>query len=214
MASVNQKAPPFEKGDDYQKWVKKLKIWTKLTTLETAKQGPAVLFALSDEAQDIVLELEEDKIAHAEGVKNIIECLDKLYLKDKTQTAFDALGAFESCERPHELSITDYCNEFEKRYNKTKSYGTVMTEDVLAYKLLKLANLPESQQQLAKATIVELKYENMKTQLKKNHGCKSSIPDIVKKESVEPLIVEEESTDETLLQTNYNRGYGVSARSS
>ena len=214
MASGNLKAPPtFEKGDDYQKWVKKLKIWTKLTTLETAKQGPAVLFALSDEAQDTVLELEEDKIAHANGVNNIILCLDKLYLKDKTQTAFDALEAFESYKRPHELSITDYCNEFEKRYNKTKSYGTVMTEDVLAYRLLKSANLPESQQQLAKATILELKYENMKTQLKKIHGCKSSIPDIVKKESIEPLIVEEESADETLLQTNFNRGYGAGARS-
>ena len=213
MASASVKAPPaFNKGDDYTKWKKKLGIWQKLTTLEVAKQGPAVLFVLSEEAQDAALGLEEAAIACATGVKNITECLDKLYLKDKTQTAFDALEAFETYKRPHELSITDYCNEFEKRYNKTKSYGTVVTEDVLAYRLLKSANLPESQQQLAKATVVELKYENMKTQLKKIHGFKSSISDIVKKESAEPLIVEEDSSEETMLQTNYNRGYRPGAR--
>ena len=116
MASANQKAPPtFEKGNDYAKWIKKLKIWQKLTTLEAAKQGPAVLFALFEEAQDAVLELDEEKIACNTGVGNIIECLDKLYVKDKTQTAFDALESFEGYKRPTELSITEYCNEFEKK---------------------------------------------------------------------------------------------------
>ena len=213
MASANQKAPPiFEKGADYVKWIKKLKIWLKLTSLEAAKQGPAVLFALFDEAQDAVLELEESKIAAATGVANIIECLDKLYLKDKTQTAFDALEAFESYQRPADLSINEFCNEFEKRYNKTKSYGTTMSDDVLAYRLLKSANLPESQQQLAKATIDELKYDNMKTQLKKIHGCKSNTVGTIKEESIEPLVVEDESYDDTLLQTNFNRGYGSGTR--
>ena len=213
MASTNQKAPPtFEKGQDYAKWIKKLKIWRKLTSLEANKQGPAVLFALFEEAQDAVLELDESKIAHASGVENIIECLDKLYLQDKTQTAFDALEAFEGYKRPTELSISEYCNEFEKRWNKAKSYGTTMSDDVLAYRLLKSANLPESQQQLAKATIGELKYDNMKTQLKKIHGCKSNSLEI-KEENIEPLVVEDESYDETLIQTNFTRGYGSGTRS-
>ena len=214
MASANQKAPPtFEKGNDYAKWIKKLKIWQKLTTLEAAKQGPAVLFALFEEAQDAVLELDEEKIACNTGVGNIIECLDKLYVKDKTQTAFDALEAFEGYKRPTELSISEYCNEFEKRYNKTKSYGTTMSDDVLAYRLLKSANLPESQQQLAKATITELKYENMKTQLKKIHGCKSNNSIEIKEESIDPLVVEDESYDDTLLQTSFNHSYGSGTRS-
>ena len=125
------------------------------------------------------------EIADKTGVQKIIECLDKLYLKDKTETAFNALEDFENYKRPTELSITEYCNEFEKRYNKAKSYGTTMSDDVLAFRLLKSANLPESQQQLAKATITELKYENMKTQLKKIHGCSSSDNKEVKDEVVD-----------------------------
>ena len=156
MASANQKAPPvFEKGSDYAKWIKKLGIWQKLASLDAEKQGPAVLFALHEEAQDAVLELTSEEIGGATGVQNIIKCLDGLYLKDKTETAFDALENFENYKRPSELSIPEYCNEFEKRYNKAKSYGT-MSDDVLAFRVLKAANLPRHQEQLAKATITEL----------------------------------------------------------
>ena len=111
MASASVKAPPaFNKGDDYTKWKKKLGIWQKLTTLEVAKQGPAVLFVLSEEAQDAALELEEASIACATGVKNITECLDKLYIKDKTQTAFDALEAFETRGLMINLSLITVMN--------------------------------------------------------------------------------------------------------
>ena len=37
--------------------------------------------------------------------------------------------------------------------NKTKQYGTTMSTDVLAYRLLKSANLSETHEQLARATI-------------------------------------------------------------
>ena len=79
MASANQKAPPgFEKGSDYAKWIKKLGIWQKLASLDAGKQGPAVLFALHEEAQDAVLELTSEEIGGAIGVQNIIKCLDGL----------------------------------------------------------------------------------------------------------------------------------------
>ena len=57
--------------------------------------------------------------------------------------------------------ISDYIKEFERLLNKTKQYGTTMSTDVLAYRLLKSANLSETREQLAKATIKELKYDEM-----------------------------------------------------
>ena len=66
---------------------------------------------------------------------------------------------------------------------------------------------------MAKATITELKYENMKTQLKKIHGCKSNNSIEIKEESIDPLVVEDESYDDTLLQTSFNRGYGSGTKS-
>ena len=39
------------------------------------------------------------------------------------------------------MPIQLFLNEFEKILLKTKSYGSVMSEDVLAYRLSKISNL-------------------------------------------------------------------------
>ena len=86
MASANfSKAPPvFKKGDDYDKFKKKLEIWQMFTALEKKKQGPALVLSLDEDTQDSVLELEQAKIGGETGVAEILKVLDRLYLKDKT----------------------------------------------------------------------------------------------------------------------------------
>ena len=176
MASANNKTPPaYKTGEDYDKWCKRLRIWKEFTSLDEEKQGPALFLTLEDDAQDAVLELETEKIKAKDGVENIIVCLDKLFKKDKTQSAFEALEAFEGYKRPKDLCIADFCNEFERLYNKTKTYGTTVSDDVLAFRLLKAANLPSHQEQLAKATVGDLKLENMKAQLKRIFGLHSDV---------------------------------------
>ena len=60
-----------------------------------------------------------------------------------------------------------FLNEFDRRLYKTKSYGTVQSDDILAYRLLKSANLSNNREEPIKATIPELKYDLIKDQLKK-----------------------------------------------
>ena len=43
------------------------------------------------------------------------------------------LENFETFKRPENVKISDYLNKFEQLYNKTKSYGTQMSENILAY---------------------------------------------------------------------------------
>ena len=50
---------------------------------------------------------------------------------------YRALEAFETFRRPASMSIQAFLNEFDKRLYKTKSYGTVQPDDVLAYHLLR-----------------------------------------------------------------------------
>ena len=148
MATYNKATPAFNKGDNYSKWKKKLGIWKKLTSFENTKQGPSLVLSLDDESQDAVLELTEQEISAEGGVDNIIKVLDDLYLKDKTESAFEAFEAFEGYRRPKGLSMNDYCNEFDKRHNKVKSYGTVLPKDLLGFRLLKSANLQPHQEEL------------------------------------------------------------------
>ena len=65
------------------------------------------------------------------------------------------------------MSMTEHLNEFERLKSKIESYKMSLSSDVLAYRVLKSANLSEQHEQLARATISVLNYDNMKAQLRK-----------------------------------------------
>ena len=159
--------PPFKKGDNFENWKKTIKIWQAVTPLEKSKQGAAIFLSLDHEAREAVLELGEDKISAETGVTHVLTKLDGLYQRDKTQLAFEALEEFDATKRKENESISDFCNKFELAYNKAKVYGTLLSTDVLAFRLLKAAGLREEQEELVKATVGELHYENMKAKLKR-----------------------------------------------
>ena len=168
MASgTNKAAPALSKSASYNSWLKEIKIWQCFTDLSKSRQAPAIFLTLEGKAREPILELEVDKLSCDAGVKTIIEQLDKLCLKDKTQTAYLAYNKFEKFRRSSTMSVSDYIIEFERLLNKTKEHGSGMSSDILAYRLLKSASLTEQQEQLARATINTLAYDAMKTQLKK-----------------------------------------------
>ena len=73
VTSKGNKNPPLlQKARSYDDWVKKLNIWVKITCLPAESQGGAVLMTLEGEAENAVLELTDDKVTSADGVKNII----------------------------------------------------------------------------------------------------------------------------------------------
>ena len=106
------------------------------TDLSKSRQVPAIFLTLEGKTREAILELEVDKLSCDGGVKNIIEQLDKLYLKDKTQTAYLAYDQFEKFRRSSTMSVSDYIIEFERLLNKTKEHGSDMSSDILAYRLL------------------------------------------------------------------------------
>ena len=99
-------------------------------------------------------------------VKSIMACLDKLYKKDDTLFKSHALESFETYKQPSTLSISECINEFEKSFPDVKNYETEMSDDILAYRLLKNVNLKRSKEHLIKATISVLSYNLMMEQLK------------------------------------------------
>ena len=80
------------------------------------------------------------------------------------------------------MDINKYINAFERLYQKAKGFELALPDGVLAYRLLKSANLSSEHEQLAKATLPSLTYDNMKKQLKKifNKVSTSSLPILVK----------------------------------
>ena len=169
MSFSERTPPPFHAAhDDYSKWKKRFKVWQGCTEVVKAKQGCLLVLRLDDNTQDAVLEsVSFNDVKTEEGVDKVLTKLDKMFQTDPTFTAFEVYEDFEKYRRPHNVSMNQFLSEFEKRLSKVIANGTTMSDDVLVYRLLKSANLKESEEQLIKMTIVEMKYENMVKQLKK-----------------------------------------------
>ena len=92
------------------------------------RQGPVLALSLEGEALDAVLEINESDVSKENGVDFIIDRLNCLFKKDLTVTKYQAWRL----SRPSNVSIQAYLNEFDKRLFKTKYYGTMMSDDILA----------------------------------------------------------------------------------
>ena len=167
--SSNKTPPLLTKSKSYADYIKKLSIWSKITSIPKKDQGGAILLTLENEAEDKVLELDENDIICEQGVENIIKQLDKIYKKNETLEKFEALDKFETYRRPPEESINNFIIEFDKRLNRTIKLGTTMSDDLLAYRLIKSANLPEQDERVVKATC-KLQYSEVKDKLKSMFG--------------------------------------------
>ena len=201
----NYQAPPVFKEDmSYEAWKKELAIWTTFTDLDKKKQGPAIFLSLNGKPRASVLELDVGIISGDKGVEAILERLGKLYLKDRHQTAYLAYEAFEKFQRPVAMSMTNFINEFERMYHKLKQHKMELPDGVLAYRLLKSAHLSEQHEQLARATLTELTYENMKGQLKKIFGDPASLENVshIPSVKVEPVLQVNEREEGILFNRN------------
>ena len=78
------------------------------------------------------------------------------------QETFEALDNFETYCRPHNVSMNDFVIQFDKRSNKTKKLCTNVCDDLLAYRVIRSANLLEHDEKMVKATC-ELTYQDVKS---------------------------------------------------
>ena len=83
--------------------------------------------------QDAILELNTNDVTDKDGVNKIIKRLNHLYKKDELTEKYNALESSETYKRNSNTSIHDFLTEFEKCYNKTKSHGTIWSDNLLAY---------------------------------------------------------------------------------
>ena len=154
MASTKRQVPPsLPEAKSYDDWLKLVKIWRRITDVEKSKQGSTLLLSLKGEAQEAALQVSEDDLVKDNGIDYVINELDKLYKKDDTLKKFEILDSFETYRRPANTTIKQYIIEFEKRKSKAETAGAQWSDDILAYRLIKNANLTEASQQMIKATL-------------------------------------------------------------
>ena len=138
----NLRTPPILAGQDsYVEWKEDLKVWLLFTDLEVKRRGPAVYLTLTGNARDCVRDLTPEEIGGVDGIKKILEKLDKVYLKDKDTQTFMAFESFYNYRRASGVNITEFLVDFGYLCNKLSKQEIVLPEGVLAFMLLKASNV-------------------------------------------------------------------------
>ena len=174
----NERIPQLTDGKDYLTWKKEVQIWKLGTTAKDTQQAPRLVGFMEGKAHEAALQISADELGSSDGVKKLLAGLDLVFLKDKTQSLFQAIECFEQYSRSPSESIDDYIREFEQRYKKLtqlRDNKEAYEDGIKAFKLLHQANLKPEQKRLIRATTAELTYKGMTQALKRTFGDGSGI---------------------------------------
>ena len=161
--------PQLSKDTTYENYKKELDIWKLLKSCSEEEQGPIVFRTLTGKAKSAALELTTQEIGAKDGLSKILGKLDRLYLADDNQRTCAILEKFESFKRSSTQTMSSFILEFEGLHNQLKNYGCTYPDGVLAFRLMKNANMSQDHERLCRATVETNKwsYQAVKQQIKK-----------------------------------------------
>ena len=145
--------------DEFEDWLHETEIWQCLTDLDKDKQGPTLYLSLEEKIRKTCSDINVKDFNSENGVDILVNKLKSLFAKDINQAAYLTYDKFETFKRATDVSMIDFINEFERLYNNIRKYEIELPAGVLAYRLLKSAEISEDKQQLARATLTPFSYE-------------------------------------------------------
>ena len=165
------KVPVMMPDQRYEDWKNELRVWEVTNSalgVESRVQAGILFQALERTPRQTVLsELTVEKITCNEGVNNIIKTLDRFYLGNETKNAFDVIDNLMDFKCTPDLTFEKFIIEFQLKVNKVKASGTILSDGMLGYTLLKAANLSSDKYDMVKATCDTVTYNNVKSQIEK-----------------------------------------------
>ena len=167
MAKAKLFVPPkLSSIYDFEDWLGETEIWQYLTDLDKKKQGPAIYLSFDENIRKTCCDIKVKDLNGDDGVDILLCKLKSPFAKDISQATIIAYDKFEIFKRPANMNIVDFMDEFERLYNNIKKHDMELSTGVLAYRLLKSADISEDKQELARPTMSSFTYNDMKKQLK------------------------------------------------
>jgi hypothetical protein len=172
--------PFLLKKDGYPLYKKKVEVWEVLTTLEKPKQALqlAINIKCPTISAEVFARLEIAQLNVEGGVKVLTDELDKFCLANSVEGVFSAIEKLESFKRSENMTIVDYIDEFTRLKRLVTEYMPTVTgggkkecsDSILAYRIMKHANLIESEELMVRAHVKVLSTDEMVEVLKRIYG--------------------------------------------
>ena len=170
------KVPKLTDKTIYAEWKRRVTVWQVSTSIPKQKQAATLITRMEGKPEQAAIQLDINDYTADDGVKKLVDELDKLFLPDSTQQVFNALDEFLEFKRPSDMAMEDFCREFhhKRKMAEQKSGNTDMFNDgVLGYFMLKNSNLDSSSVTLIRATVSKLTLESVEAALKRTFGLGS-----------------------------------------
>ena len=209
----------------YELYKQELLAWREVTDLDKKKQAVAIALTLPEDDDSKIREKVFDQIDLADlkkddGLDTLIKFLDKNLKKDDLSDSLEKFEEFEDFEREKGQNITEYIACFDTKYRKIEKLGMKLPTEILAFKLLRKANITKEEKMLVLTGMnydkKETLYEEAKSSLRKfkgdiveASGFNSNSGNSIK---LEPAFVTEDEALLTAGYMRYNRRGGGGAR--
>ena len=148
----SERIPVLTDATDYGLWKKQVNIWVLGTQAQAGQQAARLIGFMSGKAHEAAIQIPPEGLG---TVAQLTTELDKLFLKDDTQSLFQAIEDFEQYNRSKETSIDEYIRSFEQKYKRLKALRSdkeAYEDGIKAFKLLHQASLTSEQKRLIRAT--------------------------------------------------------------
>ena len=157
--------PTFNKAKTYERFRQELLAWTEITDLSKDKQGIAIALSLPDDDESQIREKVFDQIAiddlkSNDGLTVLINFLDEHLAKDDLTDSLEKIEDFDDFYRTDGQSVTEYIAIFDSKYKKIEKKKMILTPEILAFKLLRKANITKKEKRLV---LTGMNYENKTT---------------------------------------------------
>ena len=173
MANYRVTPPVFGGSKSYKLYKIQLEAWEIITDLPEEKQGLSVAINLPDNDPSKIKErvfesMGLDKLKEKSGLKELKSFMDKHLQKDGLEDAWNKFKDFEDYQKSPNESITSFISSFDQKYERVKIKGMTLPANLLAFKLLKSANLSQEERLLVMTGIDITKADDMYVDAKRS----------------------------------------------
>ena len=163
--------PTLTGSTNYELWKLQTQAWTVVTELSKEKQAVAVALNLPEDdgrkiKEKVFGELELDVLNSENGMNVLFESLDRYFLEDELMNSWNKFENFEKFERKHGQNIREYAADFDLKFRKLEKINIKLPSEILAFKLLRNANLSKQEKMLVLTGVNFAEKGNMYQQTK------------------------------------------------
>ena len=171
--------PPDLSSGNYELYKEKLLAWQMVTDISVDKQGIVIALTLPNDdkhkiQEEVFSQIGREKLSQENGLDTLINFLDSKLMKDDLSDSLEKFEEFEDFQRVNGQNITEYIAAFDSRYRKMEKFKIKLPSEILAFKLLRRANISKEEKMLVLTGMNyanrETLYEEAKQSLKKFKG--------------------------------------------